>query len=110
MNKKLLFIIGFAIAVMFTFLVPFCFGTDGDNVMNDAVNGVRNTVGGAENAIENAVHDVTTGTNSNMNYSANMSSEDIAKTLDIPLGTVKTRIRKAKKMLKERLEAIGYDR
>ena len=45
-----------------------------------------------------------------MNYSANMSAEDIAKTLDIPLGTVKTRIRKAKKMLKERLEAIGYDR
>ena len=39
-----------------------------------------------------------------------LSAEDIAKTLDIPLGTVKTRIRKAKKMLKERLEAIGYDR
>ena len=42
-------------------------------------------------------------------YSANMKIEDIAKYLHIPLGTVKTRLRKAKAILKERLEALGYD-
>ena len=42
-------------------------------------------------------------------YSANMKTEDIAKHLHIPLGTVKTRLRKAKAILKERMEALGYD-
>ncbi len=42
-------------------------------------------------------------------YSANMKIEDIAKYLHIPLGTVKTRLRKAKAILKERLEALEYD-
>lgn len=45
-----------------------------------------------------------------LSYSANMKLEDIADTLHIPLGTTKSRIRKAKAMLKDRLEAIGYDR
>ena len=42
-------------------------------------------------------------------YSANMKLDDIAKYLHIPLGTVKTRLRKAKAILKEKLEALGYD-
>ena len=42
-------------------------------------------------------------------YSANMKTEDIAKHLHIPLGTVKTRLRKAKAILKEKMEALGYD-
>ncbi len=42
-------------------------------------------------------------------YSANLKIEDIAGCLHIPLGTVKTRLRKAKAILKERLEALGYD-
>lgn len=45
-----------------------------------------------------------------LSYSAGMKAEDIAETLRIPLGTAKTRIRKAKALLKEKLEAIGYDR
>lgn len=43
-------------------------------------------------------------------YSANMKTDEIAKCLHIPPGTVKTRIRKAKAILKEKLEALGYDR
>ena len=43
-------------------------------------------------------------------YSAEMQVSEIAKVLHIPEGTVKTRMRKAKKMLKEELEALGYDR
>ena len=42
-------------------------------------------------------------------YSANMKLEEIAKYLHIPTGTVKTRLRKAKAILKERMEALGYD-
>ena len=42
-------------------------------------------------------------------YSANMKQEEIAAQLHIPLGTVKTRLKKAKAILKERLEALGYD-
>ncbi|MGN0342673.1 MAG: RNA polymerase sigma factor [Roseburia sp.] len=45
-----------------------------------------------------------------LSYSADMKLEEIAECLQIPLGTVKTRIRKAKSILKEQLEAIGYDR
>lgn len=44
-----------------------------------------------------------------LSYSANMKLKDIADILHIPLGTTKSRIRKAKAMLKDRLEAIGYD-
>ncbi|MCR5792836.1 MAG: RNA polymerase sigma factor [Lachnospiraceae bacterium] len=43
-------------------------------------------------------------------YSANTQIAEIAKVLHIPEGTVKTRMRKAKKMLKKELEALGYDR
>lgn len=43
-------------------------------------------------------------------YSAEMQVSEIAKVLHIPEGTVKTRMRKAKKLLKAELEAIGYDR
>ncbi len=43
-------------------------------------------------------------------YSADMQINEIAKILGLPEGTVKSRMRKAKKQLKEKLEAIGYDR
>lgn len=43
-------------------------------------------------------------------YSADMRINEISKVLGLPEGTVKSRLRKAKKMLKEGLEAIGYDR
>ena len=43
-------------------------------------------------------------------YSADMQINEISKILGLPEGTVKTRMRKAKKQLKEKLEAIGYDR
>lgn len=45
-----------------------------------------------------------------LSYSADMKLDEIAECLHIPLSTVKTRIRKAKNLLKEQLEAIGYDR
>ena len=43
-------------------------------------------------------------------YSADMPIHDISRILGLPEGTVKSRMRKAKKQLKEKLEAIGYDR
>lgn len=43
-------------------------------------------------------------------YSAGMQVGGIAGILALPEGTVKSRMRKAKKLLKEELEAIGYDR
>ena len=38
-----------------------------------------------------------------------MTMQEITVCLHIPLSTVKTRMRKAKALLKEQLEAIGYD-
>ncbi len=43
-------------------------------------------------------------------YSADMRISEISGILGLPEGTVKSRMRKAKKQLKEKLEAIGYDR
>lgn len=43
-------------------------------------------------------------------YSADMQISEISEILGLPEGTVKSRMRKAKKMLKEELEDIGYDR
>ncbi len=43
-------------------------------------------------------------------YSADMQISEISEILELPEGTVKSRMRKAKKQLKEKLEAIGYDR
>lgn len=45
-----------------------------------------------------------------LHYSANMQISEISGILELPDGTVKSRMRKAKKLLKEELEAIGYDR
>lgn len=43
-------------------------------------------------------------------YSADMSIQEIAEILVIPEGTVKSRMNKAKQLLKKELEALGYDR
>lgn len=43
-------------------------------------------------------------------YSANMQMAEIAEVLQIPVGTVKSRMNKAKSLLKKELEALGYDR
>ena len=42
-------------------------------------------------------------------YSADLSVQEIAKVLQIPEGTVKSRMNKAKRLLKKELEALGYD-
>lgn len=43
-------------------------------------------------------------------YSAGMRISEMCGILGLPEGTVKSRMRRAKKQLKEKLEAIGYDR
>ena len=43
-------------------------------------------------------------------YSADMQISEVSEILGLPEGTIKSRMRKAKKQLKEKLEAIGYDR
>ena len=43
-------------------------------------------------------------------YSADMQIREISEILNLPEGTVKSRMRKAKNLLKEELEAMGYDR
>lgn len=43
-------------------------------------------------------------------FSADMSIREIAGVLHIPEGTVKSRMNKAKHLLKKELEALGYDR
>jgi RNA polymerase sigma-70 factor (ECF subfamily) len=44
-----------------------------------------------------------------LHYSADMSVKEIAGVLRIPEGTVKSRMNKAKQLLKKKLEALGYD-
>lgn len=55
MYRKLLVSIGILVALIFSFNV--CFANN--NVGQDAVNGVRSVVGGAENAVEGAVKDIS---------------------------------------------------
>ena len=43
-------------------------------------------------------------------YMEGLSQEEISKCMKLPLGTVKSRLRAGKKILKERMEAAGYDR
>ena len=43
-------------------------------------------------------------------YSADMKLTEIAEWLHLSVNTVKTRLRKAKSLLKEKLEVIGYER
>ena len=43
-------------------------------------------------------------------YSAGLSTREIADCLKLPEGTVKSRLHKARTMIKERLEANGYDK
>ena len=43
-------------------------------------------------------------------YSADLSVKEIAEVMKIPEGTVKSRMNKAKNLLKKELEALGYDR
>ena len=42
-------------------------------------------------------------------YSADISINEISRILRIPEGTVKSRMKKARQVLKKQLEALGYD-
>ena len=42
-------------------------------------------------------------------YSANLSEKEIAKSMRCPIGTVKSRLFRAKQLIRERLEGSGYE-
>lgn len=66
MYKKLLVSIAILLALVFSFTV--CFANNG---FQNAVDGVRNVVGGAENTIENAAKDIS---NTSKNATQNMEN------------------------------------
>ena len=66
MYRKLF--ISWAILLTIIFSFSICFATD---VLQDAANGVRDVVGGAENAVEGAVNDIT---NASKNATSNMEN------------------------------------
>lgn len=68
MYKKLAIVFSILIVAIFSFTV--CFAND---MVNDAVEGVRNVVGGAENTVENAAKDVTNATKNATNTMENMA-------------------------------------
>jgi len=43
-------------------------------------------------------------------YSSEMTIKEISKTLKIPEGTVKSRLHKARTIIKEKLEVVGYEK
>ena len=45
-----------------------------------------------------------------LHYSAEVPVREMAKILQVPEGTVKSRMNKAKQLIKKELEALGYDR
>lgn len=64
MKKKFL-IVATLLAIFLFFAVPYTFAAN--NVGSDAVNGIRNFVGGAENVVENVGSGVANGIRSGMN-------------------------------------------
>lgn len=68
MYKKLLISLGVLVAMAFSF--TFCFAND-NNMLQDAANGVRNVVGGAENTVEDAAKGVS---NASKNTTENMEN------------------------------------
>lgn len=79
MYKKLL--IGFSIILSIIFSFTFCFAADG---VNEAVNGVRNVVGGAENTMENAAKgasNMVKDATNNMEKGASETANKIGNTM-----------------------------
>ena len=70
MNKKLAIILSIFIAIIFSFSV--CFAND---MLNDAAEGVRNVVGGAENAVKNVANDVSNATKDATNSVENKAND-----------------------------------
>ena len=63
--KKKFFIIATLLVIFSFFMVPYAFAAN--KSMDNAVNNVRNFVGGAENVVEDAAKDVANGVRSGLN-------------------------------------------
>ena len=70
MNKKVFIAISILLSIIFSFSMVFA-----NNVMQDAVDGVRNVVGGAENAIEGAVRDMSNASKNATGQMQNTANE-----------------------------------
>lgn len=75
MNKKLAIFLSIFVLVVLSFSV--CFA---NNMVNDAVNGVRNVVGGAENAVEGAANGIANGIKGATNSVEN-TANDVVNTM-----------------------------
>ena len=71
MYKRVLLILVLLASVIFSFSV--CFAND--NMAQDAVDGVRNVVNGAENAVENAAGDISNASKSATNSVENKAND-----------------------------------
>lgn len=70
MYKKLAIILSILIIAIFSFSV--CFAND---MLNNAVNDVRNVVGGAENTVENTAKDISNASKNASNSIGNMAED-----------------------------------
>ena len=70
MNKKLAIVLSIFIAAIFSFSV--CFAND---MLNDAAEGVRNVVGGAENAVKDVTNGVSNATKDATNPVENKAND-----------------------------------
>ena len=89
------------VAVIAVFVMFSSLSSKITNLQNELNNTVRQLVANLPEKYRMSIY---------LYYSANMSVREIAEMLHMPEGTVKSRMSKARTLLKNELEVLGYDR